>query len=1030
MAILFGIIIAIIIERNRVTVVVQRDDSLAKPAVDPGNAPISAAKRPVVKAPTDQLQSAEPRWEPLFNGRDLTGWVFDGGEKTGWEWKNGELVMHAVEKDNLDHLGYLLSEQEYTDFRLRFEFQPSSRAESGVAFRAVPHETARNLKVTHHHDMPFHLTVWIGQAGTRDLTGAVWCSPFGDLTEQWLPNHRAQLKPSGEWNAMVIEIRGQSLRVAVNGDENQNIPLNRDRPMKIPPPGLGRFEGRVGFLNRTGEVRFRNVEITELGTAATKVVRAKNPPARPREVFKNSVGIELRLIPNGEFLMGSPRDDKDAGDSEKPPHPVRITRSFYLGVTEVTRGQFSRFVDATGYQTDAEKDGKGGGGWNHETKKLEANARFTWRNAGFEQTNEHPAVNLSWNDAQAYIAWLSRKEGKRYRLPTEAEWEYSCRAGTKSRYACGADPEGLAAVGNVADRAARAIFPDFWWAIAASDGFAHTAPVGGFRQNSFGLHDMHGNVWEWCSDGYDPNYYKRSPRDDPQGDPGASRRVIRGGGWFNRPSTCRSAERGPWFAPSDRSFDVGFRLAMDAPDDESVSADAGSRRSSLNSDNGNNQDPPPPVSDDVDRRAATAALSLRGTVKIRVNGQEQRIEPGKSLPKDALELTHVQLGDQPELTDAGLVPFAGLTNLVDLRLSKSPKITDVGFAHLRNLPRLTGLSLDGTGITDEGLANLKDLTTLSALNLGNTAVTDRGLAHLEGLTRLVFLSLEGLRVSGAGLMHLRRLEQLDTLWLMRTSLTDAGLENVRSLTKLRHLALWGTQVTDLGLVHLRSLSLLEGLMLGGTHVSENGLASLGSLSQLKHLWLDGTRVTDSGLAQLEGLTGLKELDLNGTGVTDVGLGRLQKLPQLELLRLNGTRVSDAGLALIGPLPKLRSLWLDGTRVSDAGLKHLKDATQLKELRLNRTSLTNDGIMQLQHLTQLEEIQSQGTNVTVTGAGEAQEKDSSVPDRDRSCWNDRSRKTAGELGREFLRRFWAGNRGWPSTPGLGHEFQRKSVQPYG
>ena len=113
---------------------------------------------------------------------------------------------------------------------------------------------------------------------------------------------------------------------------------------------------------------------------------------------------------------------------------MRITRPFYLGVTEVTRGQFRRFVDDAGYQTEAEKDGKGGCGWNEETKKFEQNPRYTWQNPGFEQTDEHPVVNVSWNDAQAFIGWLSRKEGKTYRLPTEAEWEYACRAGTTTRY--------------------------------------------------------------------------------------------------------------------------------------------------------------------------------------------------------------------------------------------------------------------------------------------------------------------------------------------------------------------------------------------------------------------------------------------------------------------------------------------------------------------------------------------------------------------------------------------------------------------
>jgi formylglycine-generating enzyme required for sulfatase activity len=189
---------------------------------------------------------------------------------------------------------------------------------------------------------------------------------------------------------------------------------------------------------------------------------------------------------------------------------VRITRPFYLGVHEVTRGQFRRFVDDSGYQTEAEKDGKGGYGWNEDAKKFGQNPRYTWREAGFEQTDLHPVVNVSWNDAVAFAKWLGRKEGKTYRLPTEAEWEYACRAGTMTRYFPGDDAEALAEVGNVADATTREKHPDWTWTIAARDGFVYTAPVGRYHPNAWGLHDMHGNVWEWCWDWYEKDFYKGS----------------------------------------------------------------------------------------------------------------------------------------------------------------------------------------------------------------------------------------------------------------------------------------------------------------------------------------------------------------------------------------------------------------------------------------------------------------------------------------------------------------------------------------
>ena len=245
------------------------------------------------------------------------------------------------------------------------------------------------------------------------------------------------------------------------------------------------------------------------------------PSGAPTKGLTNALGMKLLLIQPGEFMIGTPSSDVDKLlrafpdiereylEDEQPSHSVRITEPFYLGAHEVTVGQFRRFVESMTYKTEAEQDGKGGSGWNESSGKFDEDARYTWRNPGFVQTDDHPVTNVSWNDATAFCRWLSGQDGRTYRLPTEAEWEYACRAGTTSWYSCGNDSEGLAAVGNVADGTAKAKYGG-WPAIKSRDGYVYAAPVGRFRPNAFGLYDMHGNVHEWCGDWYGEKYYGES----------------------------------------------------------------------------------------------------------------------------------------------------------------------------------------------------------------------------------------------------------------------------------------------------------------------------------------------------------------------------------------------------------------------------------------------------------------------------------------------------------------------------------------
>jgi len=263
------------------------------------------------------------------------------------------------------------------------------------------------------------------------------------------------------------------------------------------------------------------------------------------------------LIPSGTFQMGS----TDGENDEKPLHTVAVS-SFYLSKYEVTVAEFRTFIEASGYRTDAEKEGSSRGYEGTEWKDVKDR---NWRHdpEGKPAPDNHPVINVSWNDTQEYARWLSQKTGYSYRLPTEAEWEYTAGNGARhTKYSWGdGGPNGKNG-GNVADESKNPSSGSVWSTKfdGFNDGYWYTAPVGSYNPNDFGLFDMTGNVWEWCSDWYGSDYYAKSPSKDPTGPSSGSYRVIRGGSWCSFPQNCRVAFRGN-DAPGSRNDYVGFRLA-------------------------------------------------------------------------------------------------------------------------------------------------------------------------------------------------------------------------------------------------------------------------------------------------------------------------------------------------------------------------------------------------------------------------------------------------------------------------------------
>ena len=356
------------------------------------------------------------------------------------------------------------------------------------------------------------------------------------------------------------------------------------------PPRAGRTPGRNGGTFRSGRRRARRSVGSDRGPggpswrrgARTRRDRGGGPThlaARPRrrtrksqpgptkdEGITNSIGMKFTLIPAGEFLMGSPTDDREVFRRREAPAPRADRRPFYLGVHEVTRGQFRRFVDETGLPDRSREGWQGGPGLERGDGEARAGSDVTpGGTRDSTRTDEHPVVNVSWNDAVAFAGWLSRKEGKTYRLPTEAEWEYACRAGTTTRYSSGDDPEGLAAVGNIADGTARERYPDW-----PDDRGARRLCLHGAR-GSFPPErvracttctGMSGSGVRTSTMAVPITMRRRRPtRRALRGPgPGGARREL---GRRSRATPDRRAFV-PWPA-AHRSFHTGFRLALDPP---------------------------------------------------------------------------------------------------------------------------------------------------------------------------------------------------------------------------------------------------------------------------------------------------------------------------------------------------------------------------------------------------------------------------------------------------------------------------------
>jgi len=366
--------------------------------------------------------------------------------------------------------------------------------------------------------------------GVPNLPFVIGGSGFGGWNQR--VTRRLQISAAQQAAAQRAEFKGNVLYVETRGFY---------RPREQSPTGFGyhwNCNAETYYLIGEG----MGMAMVELlgGPKAPPIPVNPNPPkARPETagtpaevvVLKleeltldlgNQVTMKLVKIPAGKFLMGSPASDEDRADDEGPQHEVTISKPFFMGVHEVTVAQFDQFVKDSGYA------------WEKPVYS-------------FPQRGDHPATATTWDHAQAFCQWLTRKSGRTISLPSEAQWEYACRAGTTTKYFSGDYAENLLGYAH---------FASDGWDVAATNS-PMFAPVGSFKPNAFGLYDMHGNLLEWCQDFYAP--YVAGAQTDPTGPATGGKRVVRGGGWPGSAEKCRAARR--YQAAAGRAFNRdGFRV--------------------------------------------------------------------------------------------------------------------------------------------------------------------------------------------------------------------------------------------------------------------------------------------------------------------------------------------------------------------------------------------------------------------------------------------------------------------------------------
>ncbi|MCO8123596.1 SUMF1/EgtB/PvdO family nonheme iron enzyme [Stieleria sp. TO1_6] len=745
----------------------------------------------------------------------------------------------------------------------------------------------------------------------------------------------------------------------------------------------------------------------------------------------DSTAPPLRLIAGGRFIQGTDGGERALqqafplstagqgfGNAESPAHPTWITKPFFISTTEVTVGQFNAFVQATGYQTTAERGQTEMVGWDptpddkplYQSHDFSRDRRFTWKDPGFPQTDRHPVVGVSWQDAKAYCRWLGDQDGAVYRLPTEAEWEFACRAGTSTWFSFGDSAKGVAYqhanFGNVELEKHRPHAAERQWLLDwdndPEDGNVFTAAVGSYQPNAFGIHDMHGNVWEWCEDLWLDTVYKdfeRPKYDRPAGtavDPVNRDRpqtdvndfhTIRGGSWYNGDLICRSANRTHWDA-EDAACYIGFRIVREADPLQSTTAreayqreqatlaaikDAGGE---LHSSDGLNTELRLEAKH-LDRELFRQLALLPDLNRLSIRTRQRDL----SLTQSALDtiadlnrLREVDFQSGLGLDKLDLSPLCRLTNLETLKFSRQDPLNDVQIETLSGLTSLVEFECFGIGggLTDSGIQTLAGNRQLRSLKIWENQASGDFLAAFQGCPLQTFVCTAR---NGDGAMTedgANRLSDFGDLRVLaldqHSNLHSTAMQTIGGLSKLRQLGLRGcTGLRDSDFRHLAGLTELRELDLMDCGAGNQAAEALVQIPRLESLKIgnesigDSSPLDDSGLAALSHAFSIERLELGSNAISDKGIEYLGRINRLRWLTVTSQGVTGSGLGPLTLLPNLQELSLRTPGLTDVAFEYLATAKQLTKVKLAHrgvqpaSALTNQGLMKMAAAVWLREL---------------------------------------------------------------------------